>query len=144
MNPFFSKSIMSGIALAGLAGAFLSTATPAEAKKTQCQVKYSACNSRCFKVNDNPFPCIQRTCDRQYDNCAAAEGIGGGKGGKGGRAGLVAPVQQSGSVMSGPQTPLDATKIGPLIRSGMTPKENGGIVPSGPVRTSDQSTTSTR
>ncbi|MEQ1713742.1 MAG: hypothetical protein ABL908_20430 [Hyphomicrobium sp.] len=53
---------------------------PAAARKTACQVKYTGCNDRCFARYDDPVPCIHRTCDRQYDNCVAAEGGGKGKG----------------------------------------------------------------
>lgn len=53
---------------------------PAAARKTACQVKYSGCNDRCFARHDDPIPCIKRTCDRQFDNCVAAEGGGKGKG----------------------------------------------------------------
>lgn len=53
---------------------------PAEARKTACQIKYTGCNDRCVSRHDDPIPCIKRTCDRQYDNCVAAEGGGKGKG----------------------------------------------------------------
>jgi hypothetical protein len=124
MSNYLSKSILSGLALAGLGVALLAGAGPAEARKTACQVKYSACNSRCMGAYNDPFPCIQRTCDRQYDNCAAAEGVGGGgKGGKGGRAGLVGSSQPNFS----PRT----TNPGPLPQGGVKPTQNGGIVTGG-------------
>jgi hypothetical protein len=57
------------VALAMLS--FGGTAGPAHAKKMTCSQKYHGCQVRCFRsAGDGPVgPCIQRTCDRQYDNC---------------------------------------------------------------------------
>jgi len=70
MNTFFSKSIMSGVTLGGLAVALLAGAGPAEARPMSCLAKYQGCNQRCAAAAGSQgdwVPCIQRTCNRQYD-----------------------------------------------------------------------------
>jgi hypothetical protein len=112
---------MSGAALAGLALAFLATAEPAEARRGLCHAKYQGCQSRCFRANDDPFPCINRTCNVQFDNCEAGERGGG-------RRGLIANTKQA-----GPSTPRPFGNR-PLENGGVKPKQSGGIVANGPVR----------
>jgi hypothetical protein len=133
MNKSLSRTI-SSLALAGLAGAFVSIAEPAEARKTQCQIKYTSCNNRCVGAYNDPIPCIHRTCDRQYDNCAAAEDKGGGKGGKGGRAGFGANTKQSGPVASGPYSPRGPMSPGPFAPGGMKSKQSGASGSGAPSR----------
>ena len=70
------KSIISTVALASLAGVALVYSAEPAAAKSACQAKFNSCNSRGFAKYDDPFPCIHRTCDRQFDNCVAT---GGGK-----------------------------------------------------------------
>jgi hypothetical protein len=143
MSKFFSISVLPSIALAGLAGAFLSAAEPAEARSISCSAKYQGCNRRCAAAAGSQgdwLPCIERTCNRQYDNCVAA-------GGRGPRRGLMATLKP-GPVASGPQTPRGPVNQGPFPLGGVQPKnggivpggmkQNGGIVPSGPVRMSSQ------
>jgi len=76
---------------------------PAFATKQTCQQKYLSCQQRCFNRHGDPLPCINRTCNKQFDNCAAA----------GGRANFSAktakPVNQSSPV------------IGPRKRGGPFP-----------------------
>jgi hypothetical protein len=129
MSKHLSRTVLSSLALAGLAGAFVSMAEPAAARQTQCQQKFTGCNDRCFGRHDDPMPCIQRTCYRQYDNCVAAEDKGGkgggGKGGKGGKAGFGANTKPSGPVASGPFSPRPANPG--LPTGGIKPKPDGGI-----------------
>lgn len=108
MKMIWKLSIPS-IALAALAGAFLSAAAPAEAR-SMCHKRYQACESRCARANADFFPCINRTCNPQYDNC---EGIGRGK-----RAGLVAPNRPN-------MSPRPANTG--LPTGGVKPKQDGGI-----------------
>jgi hypothetical protein len=125
MNTFFSKSIMSGVTLGGLAVALLAGAGPAEARPMSCLAKYQGCNQRCAAAAGSQgdwVPCIQRTCNRQYDNCVGA-------GGRGGRRGFVANLQQPGPVASGPQSPRRPGNSGPFVPGGRNP--TGGIVPDG-------------
>lgn len=160
MNTFFSKLITSSIALAGLAGALLASAEPAEARKmNSCQIKHSYCSERCIMNNDygQIGACIQRTCDRQHPGCGGESLGGGGKGGKGGRGGFVANTKPTGPVASGPQSPRGPVNpgpfppggmkpkqnngwggSGPFVPGGMKPRQNGGLGPSGPVRMSSQ------
>lgn len=156
MNMFFSKHITSGVAVACLAGAFLAAAGPADARPMSCTAKFNGCSQRCAAAAGGQgdwMPCIQRTCNRQYDNCSG--------GGRAGRRGFVANLKQPGPIASGPQTPREPNKTGPFnpgnqgpfgrtgpfvpggmkpnggIVSGSMPK-NGGIVLSGPTRMSSQ------
>lgn len=74
MSPFLRKSILSATALIGLAGGFLAFAEPADAAKNTCLQRYRACNQRCAANagrGGDWVPCINRTCNRQYDNCVA-------------------------------------------------------------------------
>ena len=122
MSKRFSKFVISSATLGGLAAVLLSAAGPAEAKRMSCIAKYRACNQRCAAsagANGDWVPCIQRTCNRQYDNCAE---------GGGGRAGLVAPTRP-GPVVSGPQSPRGPVNPGPFPPGGM--RQNGGIFPGG-------------
>ena len=47
----------------------------ASAAKMSCIQKYRLCNQRCAgrtSGNGSWLPCIERTCNRQYDNCASS------------------------------------------------------------------------
>jgi hypothetical protein len=143
MTKFFSSSLVPTVALAGLAGAFLTAAEPAEARQRSCRAKYNGCSQRCAAAAGGQgdwIPGIQRTCERQYQNCAGA----GGRERRPGRLGFVANPQQPGPIASGPQSPRSPVNQGPFPPGGVQPKnggivsggmpKNGGIVPSGPVR----------
>ena len=57
------------------AGSFLTSAETASAAKMSCIQKYRLCNQRCAgrtSGNGSWLPCIERTCNRQYDNCASS------------------------------------------------------------------------
>ena len=71
----FALGITVPVAL-GLIGAVLAT-HPAAAAKQSCQQRYLSCQQRCFKRNADPVPCINRTCNRQFDNCSAGTGKAG-------------------------------------------------------------------
>jgi len=44
-----------------------------ESPADKCMKKYHQCQGRCAKNNPTDWtPCINRTCNRQYDNCIAA------------------------------------------------------------------------
>jgi hypothetical protein len=116
VKTFFSTAIMSGSALAGLVLACLAVAEPAEAKRGVCHTKYQGCQSRCFRKHDDPFPCINRTCNVQFDNCEAADRGGG-------RRGFVATTKQA-----GPHTPRPFANR-PLESGGMKPKQIGPMRP---------------
>jgi hypothetical protein len=76
MKKFLPKSILSATALIGLAGSFLAFAEPAAAAKNTCLQRYNACNQRCAGAagrDGDWMPCIQRTCNRQYDNCVGGK-----------------------------------------------------------------------
>jgi len=121
MNTVFSKFILSSATLGGLA-ALLAGADPAEARSMSCHARYQGCESRCARAYSDYIPCINRTCNRQYDNCVAG-------GGRAGRRGLVANPTQPGPVASGPQSPRRPGNSGPFVPSGRNP--TGGIVPEG-------------
>jgi hypothetical protein len=72
MSTFLPKSILSFTALVGLAGGFLALTEPADAAKKTCIQRYRACNQRCAGATGpggDWMPCINRTCNKQYDNC---------------------------------------------------------------------------
>lgn len=75
MIKVFSKLVVSSLTLTGMTVALLTAAAPAQAAKQTCLQKYRACNQRCFRYGD-PVPCIQRTCERQMDNCLGADAGG--------------------------------------------------------------------
>jgi hypothetical protein len=110
VKKLFSTAIMSGAALTGLALACLASAEPAEAKRGICHAKYQGCQGRCFRNYNDPLPCINRTCNVQFDNCEA-----------GGRRGLVAGTKQA-----GPFTPRPFGNR-PLESGSVKPKPSGGI-----------------
>jgi len=62
--------------IAGLAaGSFLTSAETADAAKMSCIQKYRLCNQRCAGRTGGQgdwTACINRTCNRQYDNCASS------------------------------------------------------------------------
>jgi hypothetical protein len=128
MRKIVSTSILSIGALAGLMGAFLVAAEPAEAKKMTCLQRYRACDQRCARSNDSNgwVNCHYRTCGPQYDQCSS------------GSAGLVADkAKNPGATTKGPQS---VRVTGPFIpkrpnpTGGIVPKDRnptGGIVPSG-------------
>ncbi len=126
MSKRFSKSIISSVALSGLASIVLTE--PAAARMTSCQIKHSYCTERCI-MNYNGGSigaCIQRTCNHQHPGCGP-ESLGGRGGGKvgGRRTGLIAP----GGFASGPQTPIGPVNPGPFPPGGM--RQSGGFVPGG-------------
>jgi hypothetical protein len=132
MRKIVSTSILSVGALAGLLGAMLVTAEPAEAKKMTCLQKYHACDQRCARSYDSDgwVRCHYRTCAPQYDKCGS------------GRAGLVADKPknpgatakgpQSQRVTSGPFVPKDRNPTGGIVPGSRNP--TGGIVPGGHVK----------
>ena len=72
MTKSYLKSMLVIAALA--AGSFLTSAEPANAAKMSCMQKYRLCNQHCAaktKGIGSWVPCIERTCNRQYDNCAS-------------------------------------------------------------------------
>lgn len=73
MRKPYWKSILLIAALA--AGSFLTFAETADAAKMSCIQKYRLCNQRCAgatRGNGTWTSCIERTCNRQYDNCASS------------------------------------------------------------------------
>jgi len=66
------KSLFLVAALA--AGSSFSFAGVAEAAKMSCIQKYRLCNQRCAGAagRGDWTACINRTCNRQYDNCASS------------------------------------------------------------------------
>ncbi len=68
--------LKSALLIAGLAAAsFLSFGETAEAAKMSCVQKYRLCNQRCAGAaggRGDWTSCINRTCNRQYDNCASS------------------------------------------------------------------------
>ena len=123
MKKLFSTAIFSSAALTGLALACLAGAEPAEAKRGVCLTKYHGCQGRCFRAYDDPIPCINRTCNIQFDNCEAAE-----RPGRPGRRGLVANPTQA-----APHTPRRFDNR-PLESSGMKPKQTDGAGAGMPMR----------
>lgn len=116
------------LGLAGLAallagGAFLvlvGTAPMSFASKNTCVEKYRACNNRCFgryKSNEQIVGCINRTCNKQYDNCVKDSGSGSSN---------RAPSSASGGVLAHPQAPK------PKIGRGPFSPTSGGILDTGP------------
>lgn len=67
------KLIISTVALASLASLSLASAIqPVAAKKLAdptCTRKANECARRCAANNADMFPCIARTCDKQYGRC---------------------------------------------------------------------------
>ena len=121
MSKRFSKSIISGATLGSLAVVLLSATGPAEAKPNSCLRRYHACTNRCVGNNYDAYPCINRTCNRQYDNCMGA----------GGGARLVAPIRSGGFAL-GPQTPFEGGgRRWPFGIDGA--RQTGGSGPSEPV-----------
>jgi hypothetical protein len=112
----FSTAIMSGSALAGLALAFVMAAEPAQARPGSCLANYRGCQQRCARAYSDFIPCINRTCDRQVENCERAA-----------RGGFMAGAKRTAS----PFTPRPSGHPGPLESGGMKPKQNGGTVPGG-------------
>lgn len=73
MNKSYWKSLLLIAALA--AGSFLSFAETADAAKMSCIQRYRLCNQRCAGAAGGKgdwTACINRTCNRQYDNCASS------------------------------------------------------------------------
>ncbi|MBI5320266.1 hypothetical protein [Bradyrhizobium sp.] len=73
MNKPYWKSFLVVAALA--AGSLLSFAETADAAKMSCIQKYRLCNQRCAGAagaKGDWTACINRTCNRQYDNCASS------------------------------------------------------------------------
>lgn|SRR5262245_12154392 len=140
------KSMISTVALGGLASlVLLCAASPASAKAIeQCRNKYTSCIQHCAKAYDGPGDaattaytnCIRRTCDKQFDNCAASTGSGGNKVGtsadpvnpKGGPRGpLGGGVQnepKSPPKTTGPRAPLG----GGVAQSGASGSGAGGTI----------------
>lgn len=107
MNKIFSV-ILSGSALAGMAMAFVvAAAEPVEAKRSACVAKYHGCQSRCARRYDDFIPCINRTCNPQFDHCDQIERGGG-------RRGLTVDAKQA----AGPHTPRPSDNRGPLESGG--------------------------
>ncbi|MBR0814135.1 hypothetical protein JQ544_21555 [Bradyrhizobium diazoefficiens] len=72
MNKPFWKSLL---LIAGLAaGSVFGSAGTADAAKMSCIQKYRLCNQRCAGAagRGDWTACINRTCNRQYDNCASS------------------------------------------------------------------------
>jgi hypothetical protein len=101
---------ISAIALAKLASFALSlSVTPAAARMTECQIRYSYCAEHCIMNNSGGgiSACFSRTCDHQYQNCARDSGESrdpnhdihgsGGRGGRGGRIRRLAVPQSPAS-----------------------------------------------
>jgi hypothetical protein len=121
------KSIISAIALGSLAAvALLCAAGPAAAaavSQQQCNKKYLACQQHCFDRYKEPASCIQRTCNKQYDNCVANTGTGGSN------------AQTSGNPLTpkgGPRGPLgggikDEPKSPPKVNDTRAPL-GGGVL----------------
>jgi hypothetical protein len=80
------KPVAAAIALASLATVVLLHAVEPVAAKPiapTCQDKHGACVHRCIENNETieaAFRCEQRTCNKQFNNCVAAMGKGGGGG----------------------------------------------------------------
>jgi hypothetical protein len=129
MRKIVSTSILSVGALAGLLGALLVAAEPAEAKKMTCLQKYKACDRRCAGSNDADgwVRCHYRTCAPQYDNCAS----GGARlvADKPKNPGATTKGPMSQRVTSGPFVPKDRNPTGGIVPNGRNP--TGGIVPGG-------------
>jgi hypothetical protein len=72
VNKPYRKSLLLIAALA--AGSLLSFAETADAAKMSCIQKYRLCNQRCAGAagRGDWTACINRTCNRQYDNCASS------------------------------------------------------------------------
>jgi hypothetical protein len=113
---------VASLALAGLGSAMV-LVTPKSAEAKTCVQKYRDCNSRCAarSVDHNWQNCIYRTCNPQYDRCAA-------------------PSFATGKAM----TPKNAssTTQQPSGNAGKTapgtdrPGKNGGFGQGGPIRMS--------
>ncbi len=87
------KSIISNVALAIAVSTSillaLATAYAMPASSDTCYKKYNACNSRCLAkysgligkpgYTDKVTSCVNRTCQKQYDNCLKYIGSGGSK-----------------------------------------------------------------
>jgi hypothetical protein len=130
MRKIVSTSILSVGALAGLLGALLVSAEPAEAKRMTCLQKYRMCDRRCAGANgglgDGWINCHFRTCSPQYENCMGTRGLVADK------------PKNPGATTKGPQS---QRVTGPFIpkspkppTGGFVPKDRnptGGIVPSG-------------
>jgi len=70
-KPYWKSSLL----IAALAtGSLLSFAETADAAKMSCIQKYRLCNQRCAGAAGRRdwTACINRTCNRQYDNCASS------------------------------------------------------------------------
>jgi hypothetical protein len=69
------------LSLLTLAAFLCATDSGTAASLTDCRVKYTACNIRCFQrypsSQDAAISCISRTCNRQFDNCVKALDSGG-------------------------------------------------------------------
>jgi uncharacterized membrane protein YgcG len=67
--------------------ASLSWQSLADAKPMLCSARHTSCTERCIMgTNGDGGACIQRTCDRQFNNCMQeSSGGGGGRGDDGGR-----------------------------------------------------------
>ncbi len=72
MTRSYWKPILLIAALA--AGSSLTFAETASAAKMSCIQKYRLCNQRCAGRSGQGdwTACINRTCNRQYDNCASS------------------------------------------------------------------------
>jgi hypothetical protein len=73
MTRSYLKSFLLIAAFA--AGSFLTSAETASAAKMSCIQKYRLCNQRCAGRTAGQgswTSCIERTCNRQYDNCASS------------------------------------------------------------------------
>lgn len=69
-----------GAAIAGTALLLMQFfAAPAADRNMTCFQRWQACENRCFRNTADSISCINRTCNRQYDNCEIAAGKGKGK-----------------------------------------------------------------
>jgi hypothetical protein len=75
VHRLIPRSIRDGILCLLAYGALLYAANlgiAAPVTKESCHKKYQACQSRCAKRYDDFVGCINRTCNKQYDNCIAS------------------------------------------------------------------------
>ena len=72
--PSIRKLLVLALALGVLAAGTLLAAPSADAKRLSCRQKYHGCQTRCLRSGELAstgwYNCVNRTCNRQYDNCA--------------------------------------------------------------------------
>jgi hypothetical protein len=129
--PFSRKTIISTIAFASLTSLTLVQATaPALAREmNHCSLRYSYCAERCIMRNNDESkisPCLQRTCNHQFNNCMKESstregGRGGGRtGGRTGSTRNLVANPANGGVLGGGGV-LD----GGLVPAGQSPAATG-------------------